>query len=306
MTENKSVWKCMNHIAFRYWFMMICGGLLTLIPFFDTDTHSALFRVVSLIGFILMIAGIFSALKSLDINLDDDFPYADTFIFAIPSAFLIYLSFAFITVMFSDAQLPTISKWLDIQCYDQSISACDEKNSIPAAFSDIVCDKSEVLKFIGGAMGGMLITLGVVLLQRRTHIEKRKFQHCINIEKQNSELLEKERIRNQFNCALANLASAEASQRIASLYLFYDLAKDIHTSKNSQHDNFKQYACDILCVHLRKMFTKQDNSSDECRILEKVLWELKTELGIIYSVINNYDIGKEDYLTKIRASLANN
>ena len=293
MIEKESFLK---RITCRYWVIVaICGGACTLTQFIDIDfikTHIVLFRVVSLGGFILMIFGIVGALKSLNVNFDDDCPHADTFLFVTPFAILLYLTSWFITVMFSDMSLGYAGQLIGVNCPDLSISG---DGRIISGIPRIVCDKQEALNFIGGAMGGMLIAMGVALLERRTHIAKRKFEHRINIEKQNSELLEKERIRSRFNCAVVNLASAWSSQRIASFYLFYDLAKDIQ-----QHDDFNQYACDILCVHLREMFAQPNISSDECRILEEILCKLKNESDITYSVINNSNMDDINYLTAIR------
>ena len=282
----------MKYKIHRDWIMIIGGFLLSLAALPDSISllknilnfilmEESLRLIAGIVGVILMGKGIFGRVQIfLSISPDTEIRWAGCLFTMVPLGLLICL---FVLFIFTMRDVPN-----DVINY---LFCPHNKSEWPCSWDDIdvfATTQQKVLELIGWAMGGMLLTISAGLFERRAHIEKR-----------NIELLEKESVRNRFNYAVENIANELPAKRTASFYQFYDLAKDLHEEKESQHDNLKQEACDILCVHLRKMFPKQDNSSAECKILEEVLRKFKSELGITYSVINN-DAGKKDYLTAIR------
>ena len=106
--------------------------------------------------------------------------------------------------------------------------------------------KSELLKFIGWGISGLIATLGVIGLLKRTNA----------LDEQNK-LTEKGHIHERFKAATEHLGNKDSvSMRIASFNEFYSLAEI--TAKITEDKGLKETIFDILCAHVRQTTKHKD------------------------------------------------
>ena len=122
-------------------------------------------------------------------------------------------------------------------------------------------DKHEALKFVGWGIGGMIITLGALAVNRRAEAQE-----------QNSNLVEKGNDDARFQHMIEDLGHAKTVVRIATFYRFYYLAsKDVQTNK------FRNDVFEILCSCLRTMLMEKldDNTNpSEQQMAQQTLFDI--------------------------------
>ncbi len=129
-----------------------------------------------------------------------------------------------------------------------------------------ITTKSELLKFIGWGMSGLIATLGVIgLLQRATALDKQ------------NEMTAEGHIHERFKAATEHLGSKNVSVRIAAFNEFYHIA-DIEP-------DLRKTIFDILCAHLRK--TTKDKNYEKIIAKAKVIKpteEVRNLLNILFKL----------------------
>ena len=137
----------------------------------------------------------------------------------------------------------------------------DFNSNIPIYELFGIDDKHEALKFVGWGIGGMIITLGALAVNRRAEAQE-----------QNSNLVEKGNDDARFQHMIEDLGHAKTVVRIATFYRFYYLAsKDVQTSK------FRNDVFEILCSCLRTLFIeKLDDKTDprEQQMAQQTLFDI--------------------------------
>ena len=96
-----------------------------------------------------------------------------------------------------------------------------------------VCQKYEVLKFLGIGMGGILFVLQVLASHRRAKAMEKTVRNTEQGQRQ-------ERLKN----AIEHLGNTSRSQRMGGAYELFHLAEDT--------PQLRQTVFDILCAHIRR------------------------------------------------------
>ena len=106
--------------------------------------------------------------------------------------------------------------------------------------------KSAVLKYLGFAIGGLLVAIQATASHRRAIAMEGVVKHQAEATRQSESGLRQERLKN----ALEHLGSDSESVRLGGGYELFHLARDVKP--------LRQTILDILCAHVRER-TRQDH-----------------------------------------------
>lgn len=162
------------------------------------------------------------------------------------------LLLAFVSVMFWDCAEKCISKLLGL------------------------CKKSEVLKFIGIGMGGILLALQALMSYKRAKALEDTAQHT-------EQGLRQERLKN----AIEHLGHDKDSVRLGGAYELFHLAEDIR--------ELRQTVLDILCAHIRQTTSEEEyrkkhksEPSEEVQSLLTLLFVQEHEVEVFKDLCINF------------------
>ena len=117
-----------------------------------------------------------------------------------------------------------------------------------------VCQKYEVLKFLGIGMGGILFVLQVLASHRRAkamedaaNAQARATEEQANANLHTEQGQRQERLKN----AIEHLGNASVSVRLGGAYELFQLAKDAKKDAEDTKES-RQMVLDILCAHIRR------------------------------------------------------
>ena len=182
---------------------------------------------------------------------------------------LIFMSFTFVKVMFSDDTARMVSHWLGI--YSSGSKA----------------PRHETLTFIGVMMSGVLAAIGAVAINRRADAQMKN----VVAQVENNKLIEKGHINERFKSAVESLGHRDASVRIASYYQFYYLAKE-------GGEDFRYGIFEILCSRLRSMPHDKSHLTEEYE-KKRPTAECQTLLNILLHPNHHVFNGSEPNLQKV-------
>ncbi len=116
-----------------------------------------------------------------------------------------------------------------------------------------VCDKYEVLKFLGIGMGGILLALQALASHRRAKAMEKAANQQAKANRNTEQGQRQERLKN----AIEHLGHTADSLRIGGAYELFQLAKD--ATKNAEENTIsRQMVLDILCAHIRRTTTEDE------------------------------------------------
>lgn len=151
--------------------------------------------------------------------------------------FILILMFViFIGVIFSECIHTVVSDWLGTKEF---------KDKAP---------KLETLRFIGWGMGGMIVAIGAVAINRRASAEVK----IAEAQEESNKLIEKGHDNYRFQNMIGDLGHDKMTVRIATFYRFYYLA-----SKKVYNDNFRKDVFEILCSCLRALSSSESDSKEK-------------------------------------------
>ena len=175
--------------------------------------------ILAILGLVLLAVGICSML----IIPNNKIPVIRHLFIAAPVTILIVMFVFFALIMFFDSMIVLTEYWFGIN------------------------NKTEVLKFIGWGMGGMVIALNGGVLDRRAGAQEK-----------NNELVRQGNDDVRFQNVVTGLGDKKATVRIATFYRFYYLA-----SKRGQTEGFRKDVFEILCSCLRTISNETSAISNE-------------------------------------------
>ena len=110
-----------------------------------------------------------------------------------------------------------------------------------------VCQKYEVLKFLGIGMGGILLALQALASHRRAKAMEDAANQQAKATRNTEQGQRQERLKN----AIEHLGHKSDSVRLGGAYELFHLAKDAKIDADDTKDS-RQTVLDILCAHIRR------------------------------------------------------
>ena len=114
-------------------------------------------------------------------------------------------------------------------------------------------EKSEVLKYLGISVGGLVLMLQAVIANRRANAMQQTAEAQVRANENTEHGLRQERLKN----AIEHLGSESESVRLGGAYELFHLAQDTR-----DNDSIRQTVLDILCAHIRRT-TGEDAYQDK-------------------------------------------
>ena len=114
-------------------------------------------------------------------------------------------------------------------------------------------EKSEVLKYLGISVGGLVLILQAVIANRRANAMQQTAEAQARANENTEHGLRQERLKN----AIEHLGSESESVRLGGAYELFHLAQDTRGN-----DSIRQTVLDILCAHIRRT-TGEDAYQDK-------------------------------------------
>ena len=114
-------------------------------------------------------------------------------------------------------------------------------------------EKSEVLKYLGISVGGLVLMLQAVIANRRANAMQQTAEAQARANENTEHGLRQERLKN----AIEHLGSESESVRLGGAYELFHLAQD-----TMDNESLGQTVLDILCAHIRRT-TGEDAYQDK-------------------------------------------
>ena len=207
--------------------------------------------ILAILGLVLLAVGICSML----IIPNNKIPVIRHLFIAAPVTILIVMFVFFALIMFFDSMIVLTEYWFGIN------------------------NKTEVLKFIGWGMGGMVLALNGGVLDRRAGAQE-----------QNNELVRQGNDDVRFQNVITGLGHEKATVRIATFYRFYYLA-----SKRGQKEDFRKDVFEILCSCLRTISNETPTIPNETPTIPNEIPTILDETPTIPNEISNTQKDKHKY-----------